>query len=92
MTQEKNNNDLIHQLPRLKWACRRGMLELDVLLGNFLEERYAQLPETDKQLFINLLECTDPELFSWLMGKTEAPDAGLARITEIIRIHAKSRI
>lgn len=92
MTQEKNNNDLIHQLPRLKWACRRGMLELDVLLGNFLEERYAELSETDKQLFINLLECTDPELFSWLMGKAEAPDAGLARMTELIRTHAKSRI
>lgn len=92
MTQEKNNNDLIHQLPRLKWACRRGMLELDVLLGNFLEERYAELSEADKQLFINLLEYTDPELFSWLMGKVEAPEGGLARITELIRNHAKSRI
>jgi antitoxin CptB len=92
VTQEKNNNEMIHQLPRLKWACRRGMLELDVLLGNFLETGYLQLSDEDKQLFINLLECADPELFSWLMGKAEAPDAGLARITEIIRNHAKSRI
>jgi antitoxin CptB len=89
--QEKNNIDTIHHLPRLKWACRRGMLELDVLLGNFLEDGYANLADDDKRLFINLLACTDPELFSWLMGKEIPPDPGLTRITEIIRHHAKSR-
>lgn len=92
MTQEKNNNEMIHQLPRLKWACRRGMLELDVLLGNFLDSGYQDLPDEDKKLFITLLECTDPEIFSWLMGKTVPEDASMARITEIIRKHAKSRI
>ena len=88
MTQEKNNLEMIHQLPRLKWACRRGMLELDVLLGNFLEKGYPDLNDDDKRLFITLLECTDPEIFSWLMGKTVPQDQQLARITEIIRNHA----
>ena len=92
MKQEKNKLDMIHHLPRLKWACRRGMLELDVLLGNFLENGYPDLSDDDKKLFITLLDCSDPEIFSWLMGKSQPDDPGLARITEIMRDHAKSRI
>ena len=90
MTQEKNNPDMIHHLPRLKWACRRGMLELDVLLGDFLEKGYPELTDDDKRLFIMLLECTDPEIFSWLLGKAVPQDQQLAHITEIIRNHVKS--
>ena len=53
---------------KLRWACRRGMLELDVLLGNFLNDRYAMLTDTDKIYFAELLNMPDPELFAWLMG------------------------
>lgn len=77
---------------KLEWACRRGMLELDVLLGNFLREAYTSLPEDDKKHFVALLGCPDPELFDYLMGRVQAEDANLARITEAIRAHAKSRI
>jgi antitoxin CptB len=89
--QEKNNREMIHQLQRLKWACRRGMLELDVLLGNFLETGYPELNDDDKLLFVNLLQCTDPELFSWLLGAKIPPDPDLKKITDLIRQHAKSR-
>lgn len=87
---EKNNSDIIHHVSRLRWACRRGMLELDVLLGNFLESGYSQLDDADKLIFIRLLECADPEIFAWLMGKETPADNELARITEIIRKHARS--
>ena len=43
--------------PRLRWSCRRGMLELDVLLGNFLEEAYFGLTPSEQELFVKLLEC-----------------------------------
>ncbi len=92
MKPEINNNDVIHQLARLKWACRRGMLELDVLLGNFLENGYAKLADDDKRLFIKLLECPDPELFAWLMGAETPADEQLIRIVGVIRAHGKSRI
>lgn len=92
MKQEKNNLDMIHHLPRLKWACRRGMLELDVLLGNFLESGYPGLPDEDKKLFITLLEKPDPDIFSWLMGNSVPEDPDMVKITEIMRHHAKSRI
>jgi antitoxin CptB len=78
-------------LPRLRWACRRGMLELDVLLGNFLEEAYLGLTAEDQQLFIRLLECNDQELFDWLTGKKLSDDADLAKMVEKVRYHAQHR-
>ena len=78
-------------LTQLKWACRRGMLELDVLLGNFLNEAYPTLSIEDKSAFVELLSCADPALFAWLLGR-EVPDERLAKITEKIRQHARSRI
>lgn len=53
---------------RLKWACRRGMLELDVLLSPFVDEAYDDLSVEDKLKFQNLLTCDDPDLFAWFMG------------------------
>ena len=52
---------------RLKMQCRRGMLELDVLLEPFLADVYLTLDEEDKQRFSNLLTCEDQDLFPWFM-------------------------
>lgn len=67
-------NNIINELSRLKWACRRGMLELDVLLGNFLENGYAQLDDEDKERFVELLSSGDTDLLSWLMGHSNPTD------------------
>lgn len=84
-------DDRINNFTRLKWACRRGMLELDVLLGNFLNEAYPGLSPEDQQRFTDLLDCTDPELFSWLLGREVPENPELAKITEAISRHARSR-
>ncbi|WP_199609582.1 FAD assembly factor SdhE [Flocculibacter collagenilyticus] len=60
---------------RLKWACRRGMLELDVLFMPFVDEAYDDLSEQDKVKFQNLLECDDPDLFAWFMGHGKSDNA-----------------
>lgn len=52
----------------LKWACRRGMLELDVIFMPFFEHEFDGLGEAEQRTFIRLLECEDPELFRWCMG------------------------
>lgn len=77
---------------KLRWACRRGMLELDVLLGNFLDNAYSELPNEQKEWFVELLGYSDPQLFAWLLGQEEAKDQRLAAIIDAIRKHAKSRI
>ncbi|WP_026958624.1 MULTISPECIES: succinate dehydrogenase assembly factor 2 [Aliagarivorans] len=69
---------------RLKWACRRGMLELDVLLMPFVDEAYDQLSEADQAAFRRLLTCDDPDLFSWFMGHRECDDPELAKMVNVI--------
>ncbi len=71
------------KLARLRWACRRGMLELDVLLTPFVES-YPQLDADAQHDFERLLACDDPELFAWFMGHQPCPDPALATLVEQI--------
>jgi antitoxin CptB len=77
--------------PKLRWSCRRGMLELDVLLGHFLEEAYTTLSVEDQAIFTQLLACQDQDLFMWLTGKEVSSDKNLQYIIEKIRAHAEHR-
>ena len=70
---------------RTRWACRRGMLELDVILMPFMDNHYAQLPDDEKLIFQRLLDGDDPELFAWFMGHEVCKDAELSQM--IKKIH-----
>ncbi|MBO1520144.1 succinate dehydrogenase assembly factor 2 [Oceanisphaera pacifica] len=70
--------------PRLIWACRRGMLELDVILGPFVEHEYDDLSEGHQATFRRLLECDDPDLFAWFMGHQQSEDADFQAMVEYI--------
>jgi len=54
------------ELAKLKWQCRRGMRELDMLLLRYLEQRYNIAPITEQQIFHHLLTLSDAELYSYL--------------------------
>ncbi|GIU41972.1 hypothetical protein TUM4438_07460 [Shewanella sairae] len=75
------------KLPRVKWACRRGMLELDVLFQPFVEQHYESMSAADKNVFVKLLECEDPELFAWFMGHEVCPNPAFAEM--IIRVRGR---
>jgi len=79
-----------NELPRLRWACRRGMLELDLLLLPFLEHRFLQLSSDQQKVFIELLACTDQELFDWLMDKKTPQNNAFYNIITLIVQYAKS--
>jgi antitoxin CptB len=61
---------------QLRWRCRRGMRELDVVLERYLEQRYASAPETEQQAFESLLDLPDPQLFAYLMRRETPVDSG----------------
>lgn len=88
MNSSPNNKPLtaeeLSELGQLRWQCRRGLLELDVLLGNFLEANYASFSPTEKAAFVRLLQCTDQELLYWFTHQ-EQPPTDLMDIIE--RIH-----
>ena len=65
--------DAARAIARLRWRCRRGMRELDVLLERYLQQRYAVAPAAEQHAFESLLELPDPQLFAYLMRR-EAPN------------------
>ena len=76
--------------PRLRWACRRGMLELDVLFMPFVEEAYDLLSDKDKDIFERLLAEQDPELFAWFMGHKICEDEELNAMVQFILDRVKA--
>lgn len=76
---------------RIHWACRRGMRELDISIMSFFEHEYDSLSDADKQTFVRLLECDDPDLFNWLMNHGSPKDPELAHMVKLIQTRNKDR-
>ena len=70
---------------RLRWRCRRGMRELDQLLGWWLETRYPQADNVEKAAFSTLIEEQDPQLWDWLSGRDAPQNPDVRRIINEIR-------
>ena len=70
---------------RLQWRCRRGMLELDLLLLPFVENVYDTLTPEDKHKFHLLLDLQDQELLECLMLQAKPEDENLNDIISQVR-------
>ena len=65
------------ELERARWRCRRGLLELDIVLLRFMDKYYAQLNEAELKQFNELLSLSDNELWDLLdkRQKNQADEA-----------------
>ena len=72
-------------IPRLRWLCRRGMKELDVVMTGYLENQYPVACARDQQAFKTLLEMPDPDIFSLLTGKTTVADEGISNLIDWLK-------
>jgi antitoxin CptB len=70
---------------QLKWRCRRGMLELDLLLQGFLEHRYHTLTAHGREAFQELLSYPDQDLLEYLMARALPTDKDVADVVNCIR-------
>jgi len=68
------------EINRMRWASRRGMLELDLVLEPFVVSRYASLDERDRLRFQQLMSCEDQDLFAWFMQRERPEDEELRAI------------
>ena len=59
-------------MSRLRWQCRRGMRELDVLMTRWLERDWADASTAQRLAFQQLLALQDPELAEYLL-RDESP-------------------
>ncbi|MEE4146285.1 MAG: succinate dehydrogenase assembly factor 2 [Halieaceae bacterium] len=68
------------EINRMRWASRRGMLELDLVLEPFVLARYERLDERDRLRFQQLMSCEDQDLFAWFMQREQPEDEELRAI------------
>ncbi|MEK7437441.1 MAG: succinate dehydrogenase assembly factor 2 [Pseudomonadota bacterium] len=73
------------QLNRLRWQCRRGLLELDLVLERFLEKHGDQLQGERLNSFQTLLAYTDDELWDLVRARTECRETRLAEVVQWMR-------
>lgn len=79
------------EVKRLYWHSRRGMWELDQLLVPFVEERYLQLDEADRERYRLLLDCEDQDIFGWFMRRAEPDSDDVKRIVALVLDHARPK-
>ena len=77
------------QPERLRWQCRRGLLELDYLFETYLDHAYPALSRAEKALFEDILGNHDPDLQSWLLGDEDAPQPYRSMLQHILEISLK---
>jgi antitoxin CptB len=69
---------------KLRWRCRRGMKELDLLLARYVNERFCGASNLERDLFEELLETQDAVLYAYCLGSQPPPprfEALIGRIT-----------
>ncbi|MEW6414583.1 MAG: succinate dehydrogenase assembly factor 2 [Pseudomonadota bacterium] len=66
----------------IAWRCRRGLLELDLLLSGFWAAHRATLEPDERAALERLLALPDMEIVDRIEGRVPAGDATLAALVE----------
>jgi len=73
------------EFDRLRWRCRRGLLENDLILARFLDARGAAISEQEVVALDRLLALSDNELWDLLAGRQEPADAAVKPLLDALR-------
>jgi antitoxin CptB len=71
------------ELGKLRWRCRRGMKELDILLTRYIEERFCSASNLERDAFKELLDTQDAVLYAYCLGAQPPPPRFAALIERI---------
>lgn len=63
---------------RYAWQCRRGLLEVDVVVNGYLDDHFLADSEANQSRFGRLLAYPDPDLFEWFTGRSLPEDEEMA--------------
>ena len=73
------------ELARLRWRCRRGLLENDLILERFMQSRGPRISDDEVAALDRLLRLSDGELWDLLAGRAEPEDAALTSLVAALR-------
>ncbi len=74
----------MNDLKRLKWRCRRGIREMDIMFVRFLDTHYPTLNDQQKLAFERLIDVSDLDILDWLLKRQQPTDPELAELIEIM--------
>ncbi len=74
------------EFERARWRCRRGLLELDIILQRFMDQYYRQLNTQELEQFERLLSLPDNDLWELIAERQELTDKELQRVLTLLRI------
>ncbi|GAB1720199.1 MAG: succinate dehydrogenase assembly factor 2 [Nitrosospira sp.] len=75
----------MRELERARWRCRRGLLELDILLERFMDEHYATLGKNELRQFEMLLDIPDNDLWDMIMQRQQAWDPSVQPVLRLLQ-------
>ena len=70
---------------RIRWHCRRGMLELDLVLNRFVDRHFERLSPRELDALRALLMRTDPELLDLVMARADAVEPVEREVLALVR-------
>ena len=73
------------EFERARWRCRRGMLELDIVLQRFMDMHYRQLDATGLQQFERLLALPDNDLWDLICVRQVNGDSQWQEVLEMLQ-------
>ena len=75
----------VRELSRLRWRCRRGLLENDLLIERFFAMHAASLTHAQARNLHALMDLADNDLLDLLLARTEpSGDLLQPRMLEVI--------
>ncbi len=77
-----NSTDMLRQI---RWKCRRGMLELDLMLSRLVDRHGQAMSDAELQTLMQLLECEDDQLWDWMTGRGQPEDSRMKQLVQQIR-------
>ena len=73
------------ELDKIRWHCRRGLLELDLVLEKFNERHLPGLGPEQLDRYQELLAFPDNDLLDLVMGRAASPDRRHDGILQLLR-------
>ena len=73
------------ELDKIRWHCRRGLLELDLILEKFNQQYLGSLDAEQLECFKELLTFYDNDLLDLVKGRAAAPERRYNYILQLLR-------
>lgn len=74
-----------NNLTQIRWRCRRGMKELDILFERYVANHLHRVNEDERNAFVRMLSLPDSLLWDYVMDRQTPTDSGIKDVLSKIR-------